>query len=45
MTAGPDGLGMRAFYNTAPSAYFSTHKYITTDYNKNNDLHKVFNTV
>lgn len=43
MTNGPDGLGMRSFHNaTRSKMYFSTHEYITTDYNKNSDLHKVF---
>lgn len=41
MTKGPDGLGMRAFLNSTSNSYFSRHEYITTDYNKNTDLHKV----
>jgi hypothetical protein len=41
MTNGPDGLGMRAFHTSSTGPYFSTNEYITTDYNKNDDIHKV----
>lgn len=41
MMSDPEGFGSKAFHSSAPSSYFSTNEYITTDYNWNADLHKV----
>ena len=42
MKNSPDRLAYRAFHGAAPNSTFSASEYIATDYNKNDDLHKVY---